>query len=59
MDRYGEIRYAVDGAIATVSLHRPEPDAFEGVTSFLQRRPPNFPGAVPADLPDYLPWLPK
>ena len=35
------------------------PDAFEGVTSFLQRRPPNFPGSVPADLPDYLPWLPK
>jgi len=35
------------------------PDAFEGVTSFLQRRPPNFPGTVPADLPDYLPWLPR
>ena len=35
------------------------PDAFEGVTAFLQRRPPNFPGVVPADLPDYLPWLPK
>jgi enoyl-CoA hydratase/carnithine racemase len=34
-------------------------DAFEGVASFLQRRPPNFPGTVPADLPDYLPWLPS
>ena len=34
-------------------------DAVEGVASFLQRRPPKFPGAVPADLPDYLPWLPS
>jgi enoyl-CoA hydratase/carnithine racemase len=34
-------------------------DASEGVASFLQRRPPRFPGTVPADLPDYLPWLPS
>lgn len=32
------------------------PDAIEGVMSFLQRRPPQFTGTVSADLPDYLPW---
>ncbi|HEX3779801.1 MAG TPA: enoyl-CoA hydratase-related protein [Pseudonocardiaceae bacterium] len=32
------------------------PDAVEGVVSFLQRRPPEFPGKVSTDLPDYLPW---
>jgi enoyl-CoA hydratase/carnithine racemase len=31
-------------------------DAVEGVASFLQRRPPAFPGAVPDDLPACLPW---
>ncbi len=33
------------------------PDAVEGVVSFLQKRPPDFPGRVSKDLPDYLPWL--
>ena len=32
------------------------PDAVEGVRSFFERRDPDFPGRVPADLPDYLPW---
>jgi enoyl-CoA hydratase/carnithine racemase len=32
------------------------PDVIEGVTSFLQKRPPDFPGRVSKDLPDYLPW---
>ncbi|WP_169787745.1 enoyl-CoA hydratase-related protein [Luteipulveratus mongoliensis] len=31
-------------------------DTLEGITSFLERRPPRFPGRVPDDLPDFLPW---
>lgn len=31
-------------------------DATEGVMSFLERRPANFPGQVSKDQPDYLPW---
>ncbi|GAA5128960.1 enoyl-CoA hydratase-related protein [Haloechinothrix salitolerans] len=33
-----------------------KPDALEGVMSFLQRRPPEFTGKVPQDIPDWLPW---
>jgi enoyl-CoA hydratase/carnithine racemase len=32
------------------------PDAVEGVLSFLQKRPPNFGMRIGKDLPDYLPW---
>ncbi|MEO9330560.1 enoyl-CoA hydratase-related protein [Gordonia aurantiaca] len=32
------------------------PDAFEGVSSFLEKRPADFPGRVPHDLPAWLPW---
>jgi enoyl-CoA hydratase/carnithine racemase len=32
------------------------PDVIEGVTSFLRKEPPQFPGRVSTDLPDYLPW---
>ena len=35
----------------------PSADAAEGVTSFLQRRAPAFPGTVSKDLPPFLPWL--
>lgn len=32
------------------------PDAIEGVLSFLEKRAPHFPGTVPDDLPSWLPW---
>ncbi len=31
-------------------------DAVEGVTSFLEKRPSDFPLRVPADLPEFFPW---
>jgi enoyl-CoA hydratase/carnithine racemase len=31
-------------------------DAAEGVTSFLEKRPANYPMTVPKDLPDWFPW---
>jgi enoyl-CoA hydratase/carnithine racemase len=34
------------------------PDAIEGVMSFFEKREPNFPGVVPDQLPDFLPWRP-
>ncbi|AXB41998.1 enoyl-CoA hydratase-related protein [Amycolatopsis albispora] len=33
------------------------PDAVEGVLSFLQKRPPEFKLRVPEDVPAYLPWV--
>jgi enoyl-CoA hydratase/carnithine racemase len=32
------------------------PDAAEGVTSFLEKRAPEFPMKVSKDMPDYFPW---
>ncbi|MGZ8727063.1 MAG: hypothetical protein ACXWW1_11455, partial [Aeromicrobium sp.] len=32
------------------------PDAIEGIVSFLQRRPADFTGLVSRDQPDFLPW---
>jgi enoyl-CoA hydratase/carnithine racemase len=31
-------------------------DAKEGVTSFLEKRAPNYPDKVSADMPDFVPW---
>ncbi|MGW4401873.1 enoyl-CoA hydratase-related protein [Amycolatopsis nivea] len=33
------------------------PDAVEGIASFFQKRPPEFPLRVDRDLPPYLPWI--
>lgn len=33
-----------------------DPDAIEGVMSFLEKRAPRFPQRVSTDLPDFLPW---
>ncbi len=31
-------------------------DVAEGVTSFLEKRPPTFPNKISTDMPDYYPW---
>ena len=35
---------------------RGSPDSKEGVTSFLEQRPPEFTSKVSTDMPDWYPW---
>lgn len=66
MTSYTAITYTVaERALRTLRAADPRliagladsPDAVEGVTSFLEKRPPSFPLSVPGDLPAWLPWL--
>jgi enoyl-CoA hydratase/carnithine racemase len=41
---------------AGISALGTSPDAAEGITSFLEKRKPNFPGKVSKDLPEFFPW---
>ena len=41
---------------ALVDATGASPDAHEGVRSFLEKRPPAFPGQVPGDVPAPYPW---
>ena len=31
-------------------------EAAEGIKSFFEKRPPNFPGKLTNDMPDFYPW---
>ncbi len=35
------------------------PDAYEGVASFLEKRPPRFALRPSRDMPDFFPWWPE
>ncbi|WP_277680901.1 enoyl-CoA hydratase-related protein [Saccharomonospora azurea] len=52
VDSPGPVHRLDSRLIASVAHN---PDAVEGVLSFLQKRPPEFGGVVPDDLPDFLP----
>ncbi|MQA06962.1 MAG: enoyl-CoA hydratase [Pseudonocardiaceae bacterium] len=62
-----QLLYRMSPADSPVPVHRLDsrliascatnPDAVEGVLSFMQRRAPEFGGTVPEDLPGFLPWV--
>jgi hypothetical protein len=35
------------------------PDAYEGVSAFLEKRPAKFPMRPSRDLPEFYPWWPE
>jgi enoyl-CoA hydratase/carnithine racemase len=35
------------------------PDAYEGITAFLEKRPARWASSVPGDLPEWFPWWPE
>lgn len=47
--------HEVDSRLIAGLAH--DPDALEGVASFLEKRPPDFPKTVAKDLPAHLPWV--
>ncbi|NMN95894.1 enoyl-CoA hydratase-related protein [Antrihabitans stalactiti] len=50
-----ETAFALDGQL--VAHASTSSDLAEGVASFIDKRPPRFPGRVSTDLPGFLPWL--
>ena len=67
-----ETSYEIEDGVLTVTLNRPDrmnppwgecifwcgqqADAYEGVQSFLEKRPPKFALSAARDLPEFYPW---
>ena len=64
-----QLMWSMLGAEHPMAAHRIEskcfhwigqqPDAGEGIASFLEKRPPNFTMSPARDLPDFFPWAPE